>query len=75
MKPILMAATACLLTGCLADDAEQIPTTLANPSATYCTENGGTYESREAKSGDFTGVCILADGREVDAWDHLRANS
>lgn len=75
MKPILMAATACLLSGCLAQDAEQIPTTLANPSATFCVENGGTYEIRDAKSGDLTGVCILADGREVDAWEHFRAKS
>jgi putative hemolysin len=46
---------------------------LANPAATFCVEQGGTYAlSQPDGSG---GTCTLSDGRVVDAWDFLRANS
>ncbi len=44
---------------------------LANPAAVFCVDNGGSYEIRSGTKGQF-GVCKLADGREVDAWDYLR---
>lgn len=46
---------------------------LANPAAVFCVDQGGTYEIRDGDKGQF-GVCKLADGREIDAWDYLREN-
>lgn len=70
----ITASTAVLaaagLTGCTASsDAVE----LANPAATFCVEQGGTYAlSQPDGSG---GTCTLPDGRVVDAWDFLRANA
>ncbi len=47
-------------------------TQAANPAATYCVESGATYESRATGNG-VTGICILADGSEIDAWTYFRA--
>lgn len=46
-------------------------TTLADPSAVFCAEQGGRFESRSDVGGQ-RGVCILPDGTEVDAWDYFR---
>ncbi len=46
---------------------------LANPAATYCVESGAQYEIRDGVNGQ-SGVCILPDGREVDAWEYFREN-
>lgn len=48
------------------------PVTLPNPSAVFCIENGGKYETRRAADGSQNGVCILPDGSEVDAWQFFR---
>lgn len=45
---------------------------LANPAATYCADENGTYESRQTDAG-MVGFCILPDGGEVDAWAYFRA--
>ncbi|PCH72694.1 MAG: metal-dependent hydrolase [Rhodobacteraceae bacterium] len=47
-------------------------TQTANPAATFCVESGGTYETRDSDAGAI-GICILADGTEVDAWAYFRA--
>lgn len=47
---------------------------LANPSATYCLERGNTYEMRQYDAGGV-GICILANGTEVDAWAYFRAQN
>ena len=45
---------------------------LPNPAAVFCIESGGRYEIRKAADGSQSGVCILSDGRELDAWRFLR---
>ncbi|QDY70325.1 DUF333 domain-containing protein [Qingshengfaniella alkalisoli] len=45
-----------------------------NPAAVYCIESGGRHEIRDTEGGQV-GVCILPDGREVDAWDYFRAQN
>ncbi|MEW2917605.1 DUF333 domain-containing protein [Ruegeria sp. ANG10] len=47
---------------------------LANPAATYCIDAGAKYEIRDGDNGQ-SGVCILPDGREVDAWEFFRENN
>ncbi len=44
---------------------------LANPAAVYCVEQGGRHETRTTATGE-AGVCVLPDGREVDAWEYFR---
>ena len=45
---------------------------IANPSATFCIEQGGTYDIRKDENGGAYGMCILADGTEVNAWEYYR---
>ncbi len=45
---------------------------IANPAAVWCTEQGHTYEIRKNPDGSEYGVCIFANGTEVDAWDYYR---
>jgi putative hemolysin len=72
---ILFLTVAVAMTGCspeTAEDEQPAATALSNPAANYCVENGGTYEIRRAADGSQTGVCVLEDGTEVDAWDYFR---
>ena len=45
---------------------------IANPAAVWCIEQGHTYEIRKNPDGSEYGVCIFANGTEVDAWDYFR---
>jgi putative hemolysin len=61
--------------GCVPEgsvDGEPSTVGLANPAAVFCVESGGTYVIRRAADGSESGVCILADGTEVDAWAYFR---
>ncbi|SHE49864.1 hypothetical protein SAMN05444279_10391 [Ruegeria intermedia] len=71
MKKLIVTATALLAGACA---QAQTKTTMANPAATFCIENGGDYQIRKNADGSEYGVCVLADGTEVDAWDYLRAH-
>jgi putative hemolysin len=42
-----------------------------NPAAAYCAALGYRYEIVEGPDGE-RGVCVLPDGRRVDAWDFFR---
>jgi uncharacterized protein len=46
-------------------------TTIANPAATFCAEEGGRFE-RGGRQGREHGICILPDGSELDAWEYFR---
>lgn len=72
MYRILLAATG--LTALAACEAEPPKPQLANPAATYCIDSGARYEVRDGADGQY-GVCTLPDGREIDAWEHFRANT
>ena len=43
---------------------------IANPAAAGRTEQGHTYEIRKTPDGSEYGVCIFANGTEIDAWGH-----
>jgi predicted amidohydrolase YtcJ len=47
--------------------AQQAP----NPSAVFCEQQGGRYQTVQ-EAGGQRGICVLPDGREVDAWAYLR---
>jgi putative hemolysin len=44
---------------------------MPNPAATFCEEQGGAYRVFRGEEGE-RGICILGDGREIDAWGHFR---
>ena len=44
---------------------------LPNPAAQFCVDEGGTYRIVQEAAGE-RGICVLADGREVDAWEYFR---
>lgn len=46
---------------------QQIP----NPAAKFCVDVGGTYRIVQ-EAGGARGLCVLADGRKVDAWAFFR---
>ena len=62
------------LAACDQPSSGESSTQLANPAATFCVESGARYEIRDGADGQF-GVCILEDGREVDAWEYFRENN
>lgn len=46
---------------------------LANPSAEFCVQRlGGSFEIERATAGE-RGICVLRDGRRMDAWALYRA--
>ncbi|MDO6501132.1 putative hemolysin [Photobacterium sanguinicancri] len=55
------------------DTADQ-PIGMANPSAVFCEEQGGTYINKDGENGQV-GFCQLTDGTEVEAWEYFRANN
>jgi len=72
-KILLSLAVAAIAAPAVAQPAKTT-TTLANPAATFCVENGGVYEIKESGTGDKAGVCVFSDGAEIDAWEFLRAH-
>lgn len=42
-----------------------------NPAAVFCVDKGGSYSIVDGDTGQH-GICTLADGRVVDAWDYFR---
>lgn len=74
MKRIALAALGMSLATAAAAQLPETKTTMANPAATFCVENGGTYEIRDDGEGNKLGYCILPDGAEVDAWDFIRSH-
>ena len=45
---------------------------MANPASVYCEEQGGTVEMREGEGGVY-GMCVFADGSEIDEWEFFRS--
>ncbi|WP_170409543.1 putative hemolysin [Ruegeria atlantica] len=71
---LLTTASLTMLAACDQPASTGSSTQLANPAATFCVESGNRYEIRDGDEGQ-TGVCILPDGKEVDAWKYFRENS
>lgn len=45
---------------------------MANPASVFCVEQGGKLDIRRDKEGNEYGVCIFADGREIEEWAFYR---
>jgi len=52
-----------LVSGCTNNNNSQ----LANPSATFCVEQGYEYEIRDGVNGQ-SGFCLFDDGTECEGW-------
>ncbi len=44
---------------------------IPDPSASYCSDSGYTYDVRKNSEGNQYGVCIFPDGTECSAWAYL----
>ncbi len=71
---ILTAAGLAIFPACQPITPPEPAPQLANPAATFCIESGAQYEIRDGADGQAS-VCILPDGREVDAWEYFRENN
>lgn len=56
-----------LRTGVAADTEDAA----GNPAASYCHEQGHTYEIRTLENGQECGACVFADGSVCRAWDYF----
>jgi putative hemolysin len=63
---ILLLAMACITLAMAARAAE-----MPNPAAVFCEEQGSAYRVVQEAEGE-RGICVLRDGREVDAWGYFR---
>jgi len=45
---------------------------LSNAAATYCTEQGHTYEVREQSDGQQCGECVFDSGESCKAWAYFQ---
>lgn len=75
MRPLLMFVLFATLVGGCGDDVDDADTQLPNPASVFCEQSGGIVRMETAEDGSETGVCVLADGTEVDEWEYYRANS
>ena len=59
-----------LRTGVAAD----IEDAAGNPAATYCYQQGHTYEIRTLENGEKCGACVFSDGSACKAWDYFHGD-
>jgi putative hemolysin len=52
---------------------QNIPTTIANPAATFCVEQGGKSEIKTNEDGSQSGICVI-NGQEYNDWEYLGNN-
>jgi putative hemolysin len=76
MRRVLMfVLCAVLLVGGCGDDVDDADTQIPNPASVFCEQSGGIVRMETDEDGSETGICVLADGTEVDEWEYYRANS
>ncbi len=75
MHRLLMFVLCGVLVGGCGDEVDDADTQLPNPASVFCEKSGGIVRTETAEDGSETGVCVLADGTEVDEWEYYRADS
>lgn len=68
-------AVALVATACSGDDSPEEPAEIANPASVYCGEQGGRLDIRTDADGGQFGVCVFADGTEVEEWAYFRGEA
>lgn len=74
-KLLMFVLCVALLAGGCGDDADDSDVGVPNPASVFCEEQGGTVRIETAEDGSQVGICVLADGAEVDEWEYYRANT
>ena len=75
-KAITTLVLAIALASCSgADEATTTTAGLANPASVFCEEQGGSVDIRTSENGDQFGVCVFADGTEVEEWAYFRGEA
>lgn len=75
VKTIMVMAIIVILTLTACNTEKPAPTNsnaIPNPATSFCKENGGTSEMRQAADGSVTGFCLFSDGSECDEWAYFR---
>jgi len=75
-KAIITLVLATALASC--SGSEEATTTtagLANPASVFCEEQGGSVDIRTSDDGGQFGVCVFADGSEVEEWAYFRGEA
>ena len=65
-KELGLAAITLLLLSACNSQSTSTDLGLANPAATYCAQQGGSYHLD-------SGACELPDGSQVDGWEYYRS--
>ncbi len=60
-----------VLAGCAIEQGAPVKTTLANPAAVWCVQQGGTREPVQSPQGVKT-QCRFSDGQTIDEWELWR---
>ncbi len=75
-KVIATLAIALAIASCSnGDEPEDTSAGVPNPASVYCEEQGGTVDIRTDNGGGQYGVCVFADGTEVEEWAYFRGEA
>ncbi len=74
-KTSLMMAMAgtMVLAGCSTYDGSTEYTSVANPAAVYCVQQGGELDT-VSENGERVTYCVLSDDERVEQWEYYRNN-
>ncbi|XXQ67482.1 DUF333 domain-containing protein [Neisseriaceae bacterium B1] len=48
---------------------------MVNAASVFCEQQGGKSQIRKNQDGSEYGVCVFADGKEMDEWDYFRQHN
>lgn len=75
-KATIALVLAIVLASCSgADEPTTTSAGLPNPASVFCEEQGGSVDLRTDASGGQYGVCVFADGSEVEEWAYFRGEA
>lgn len=69
-KSLIFLIGIIIISGCTQESSNE-NAQLANPSATFCIDQGYNYSIRDTPLGQ-SGYCVFTDGSECEAWSYYR---
>ena len=77
MKKSISLTASAMLSACSATSTPSDPAPpligLANPASVFCVQQGGKLRMVQTAQGEH-GMCVLPDGREIEAWAYFHAH-
>src|SRR5579859_2593375 len=66
---LVLALSACSTSSPAPRHDDSKPTVgMPNPASVACVNQGGKLDLRKDATGNVTGICVLADGRQCEEW-------